>query len=164
MDSNPYAGVDRDLARRMSAAFCLIVAVLALAVLPLTPPTAAIGDIGWMVAGLNGLVALGAAALLLSRPRVPYTLLLATGYLAVGQIALAQWLAGGLDAPYLQLFVLPALQVAAVHPLRRVVPFFAVLVTAAAAPLLYEGWRSTTAAAFLLGVRCGRGRRRSRTG
>ena len=136
----------------MSAAFWIVGAVLAVAVMPLTPPTAAIGDLGWPVAGANALVALVAAGVLLRRSRVSYSALLLGGYVGVAQIALAQWLAGGLDAPYWQLYILPALQIAAVHPPRRVIPFFATLLAAAASPLVYEGWSAATAGAFVLGA------------
>jgi diguanylate cyclase (GGDEF)-like protein len=152
MKRNPYAGVDRGLATRMAAAFWIVGAVLALAVLPLTPPTAAIGDAGLALAGAAGLLALGGGALLLRRGRAAYSLLLAVGYVGVAQIAVAQWLAGGLDAPYWQLFMLPALQISAVHPPRRIVPFFATMLAAAAAPLVYDGWSTHDAAAFLLGA------------
>ena len=150
MGSNPYAGVDRDLARRMAAAFWVVGAVLALAVLPLTPPTAAIGDVGWLVVAAEALISLGAAAVLLRAAHVSYQALLLSGYVALTQIAIAQWLAGGLEAPLWQLYILPALQIAAVHPPRRIFPFFVTLLAAAAAPLVYDGWRSETAAAFLL--------------
>jgi diguanylate cyclase (GGDEF)-like protein len=96
-------------------------------------------------------VSLTAAALLTRWRRVPYLALLMTGYLSVAQIAAAQWLAGGLDAPYWQLLILPVLEIAAVHPARRVIPFLAVTLAVAAAPLLYDGWSSSAAAAFLLG-------------
>jgi diguanylate cyclase (GGDEF)-like protein len=151
-EPNPYAGVDRGLARRMAAAFSIVGALLSLAVMPLSPPTAAIGTVGWVVAGVNGLVSLGGAGALVRKSRVSYTTLLLGGYILVAQIAVAQWLAGGLDAPYWQLYIVPALQIAAVHPLRRLIPFFVTLLAAAAAPLVYEGWRSETAAALLLGT------------
>lgn len=152
MDANPYAGVDRGLATRMAAVFWVVGAVLVLTALPLTPPTEAIGDAGWALAGASGLVALGGATVLARRGRAGYSLLLAVGYVGVAQIALAQWLAGGTAAPYRQLYILPALQVAAVHPPRRIVPFFALLLAAAAGPLAYDGWGPRPAAAFLLGA------------
>jgi diguanylate cyclase (GGDEF)-like protein len=152
MASDRYAGVDRDLARRMAGAFWVVGALLALAVLPLAPPTVAIGDLGWAVAAVDALLSFGAAALLLRRPLVSYEAMLLGGYLALAQIAIAQWLAGGLDAPYWQLLILPALQISAVHPPRRLVPFLVTLLAAAAAPLAYEGWRSETAATLLLGA------------
>jgi GGDEF domain-containing protein len=152
MERNPYAGVDKGLATRMAAVFWIVGVALALAVLPLTPPTAPIGVAGFALAAASGLLSLGGGALLLRRKRVSYSLLLAVGYVGVAQIAVAQWLAGGLEAPYWRLFILPALQISAVHPARRIVPFFATMLAAAAAPLVYEGWDSHQAAAFLLGA------------
>jgi diguanylate cyclase (GGDEF)-like protein len=152
MEGNPYAGVDRGLATRMAAVFWLVGAVLVLTALPLTPPTDAIGDAGWALAGASALVAIAGGILLVRHGRASYSLLLAVGYAGVAQIALAQWLAGGIAAPYRQLYILPALQVAAIHPPRRIVPFFAVLLAAAGAPLVYDGWRAPPAAAFLLGA------------
>ena len=152
MKENGYAGVDRGLATRMAAVFWVVGAVLVLTALPLTPPTDAIGQSGWALAGASGLLALIGSWLLLRRGHAVYGALLAVGYLGVAQIALAQWLAGGINAPYRQLFILPALQVAAIHPPRRTVPFFAVLLAAASAPLVYDGWDDRPAAAFLLGA------------
>jgi diguanylate cyclase (GGDEF)-like protein len=152
MKDDGYAGVDRGLATRMAAAFWIVGAVLVLTALPLTPPTDAIGSGGWVLVGASTLVSLGGAALLLRRGTASYDVLLATGYVSIGQIALAQWLAGGVAAPYRQLYILPALQVAAVHPVRRVVPFFATLLGAAVAPLVYDGWDERPAAAFILGA------------
>jgi diguanylate cyclase (GGDEF)-like protein len=147
-----YAGVNADLARRMGGVIWLTGALLALAVLPLTPPTAPLGGLGWIVAAANCVVALAGAALLLRRRDVTFNALLAGNYIALGQISVAQWLAGGLDAPYWELFVLPVLHVAAIHPPRRIVAFMAALVAAAGAPFAYDGWEAATAAAFLLNV------------
>ena len=152
MEHNSYAGVDRGLATRMAAVFWMVGAVLVLTALPLTPPTEAIGNAGWAVAGASGLIALVGALLLMRRGRVSYSLLLAIGYVSVAQIALAQWLAGGIAAPYRQLYILPALAIAAVHPPRRIVVFITTLLAAAAAPLVYDGWDERPAAAFLLGA------------
>jgi diguanylate cyclase (GGDEF)-like protein len=152
MVDNPYAGVDRGLATRVAAAFWIVAAVLVLTALPLTPPTDAIGDAGWVLAGASGVIALAGGALVLRAQHVGYSLLLAIGYVSVAQIALAQWLAGGINAPYRQLYILPALQIAAVHPPRRIIPFMVTLLGAAAAPLVYDGWDERPAAAFLLGA------------
>jgi diguanylate cyclase (GGDEF)-like protein len=152
MDQDPYAGVDQGLATRMAAAFLVVCTLLVLTALPLTPPTDAIGASGWALMGASALVSLVGAVVLLRRRSAPYGVLLATGYVSVLQIALAQWLAGGVQAPYRQLFILPALQVAAVHPPRRTVPFLVFLLAAAGAPLAYDGWDERPFAAFLLGA------------
>jgi diguanylate cyclase (GGDEF)-like protein len=147
-----YAGVDRGIARRMAGVIWLIGALLALAVMPLTPPTAAIGAAGWAVAAVNLLVAFGGAAFMLRRERVSFNAMLAGHYVALAQIGVAQWLAGGLEAPYWELFLLPVLHVSAIHPARRIVVYLAVVFAVAAAPLAYEGWEAATAAMLLLGA------------
>jgi diguanylate cyclase (GGDEF)-like protein len=148
----PYAGVDPSIARRMGAVIWVIGAVLALAVMPLMPPTAATGTSGWGLAGANILVAFGGAGLLLRRERISFDAMLVGAYLALVQISFAQWLAGGLEAPYWELLILPVLHVAAIHPPRRIVPFLCALVAVAVAPLVYEGWEAAIAAALALGV------------
>src|SRR5689334_12416594 len=120
MTHDPYGGIDRALATRMAAAFWIVGALLVLTALPLTPPTAAIGAAGWAVAGLSTVVAFTGSTALLRHGRVSPTMLLACAYVGLAQIAVAQWLAGGVTAPYRQLYVLPALQVAAIHPPRRI--------------------------------------------
>ena len=152
MKGNPYAGVDRGLATRMAAAFWIVGALLVLTALPFTAPTDAIGDAGWALVGASALLSLAGAGLLLRRHTASYGVLLATGYVSVAQIAMAQWLAGGTAAPYRQLYILPALQIAAVHPPRRIFPFFATLLAAAGAPLVYDRYDATPAAAFVLGA------------
>jgi diguanylate cyclase (GGDEF)-like protein len=152
MSPEPYAGVDADLARRMGGVIWLIGALLALAVIPLTPPTVPLGDLGWIVAAANCVVAFAGAALLLRRPRVSFGALLAGNYLALVQIGVAQWLAGGLEAPYWELFMLPTLHASAIHPPRRIAVFMVAVVAASGAPLAYHGWEAATAATFLLGV------------
>jgi len=57
---------------------------------------------------VDALVSFVVAALILRSPRVSYEAMLLGGYLALAQIAVAQWLAGGLEAPYWQLLILPA--------------------------------------------------------
>jgi diguanylate cyclase (GGDEF)-like protein len=148
-----YAGVDPGIARRMGAVIWLVGLVLALAVLPFAPPTASsLGGLGWALAAADYLVAIGAVVLLLRRSSISYGALLAGAYVGVGQIVLAQWLAGGLEAPYWELLILPTLHVAAIHPPRRIVVFLVVLVAAAVAPLAYEGWDTTTAGLLLIGA------------
>jgi diguanylate cyclase (GGDEF)-like protein len=147
-----YAGVDPGIARRMGGVIWLVAGLLALAVIPLTPPTAATGDSGWALAALNCLVAFGGAGLLLRSEHVSFNALLVGNYIGLAQIGVAQWLAGGLEAPYWELFILPVLHVSAIHPPRRIVPYLGVVILVAAAPLAYEGWEPAIAAALLLGA------------
>jgi diguanylate cyclase (GGDEF)-like protein len=150
--SGPYAGVDPGIARRMGGSIWLVGALLTLPVIPLTPPTAAIGAAGWLVATLNCLIAVVGGVSLLRSKRVSFDLMLIGSYVALVQIGLAQWLAGGLEAPYWELYLLPALYVSAIHPPRRIVAFLVALIVAAAAPLAYEGWERELAAALVLGA------------
>jgi diguanylate cyclase (GGDEF)-like protein len=148
---NRYAGVDHDIARRMGGVIWLIGALLALAVIPLTPPTAATGDSGWALAAANVLLAFAGAGLLLKRERVSFNALLLGDYVGLAQIGFAQWLAGGLEAPYWQLYLLPVLHASAIHPPRRIAVFMVAVMGVAAAPLAYESWEPAIAAALLLG-------------
>jgi diguanylate cyclase (GGDEF)-like protein len=150
--TGPYAGVDPGIAHRRGGSIWLVGALLALPVVPLTPPTAAIGAAGWFVAAGNCLVAVTGAVWLLRRARVSFGAMLAGSYFGLGQIGLAQWLAGGLEAPYWELYLLPALYVSAIHPPRRIAAFLVALIAVAAAPLAYEGWETSLAAALLLGA------------
>jgi diguanylate cyclase (GGDEF)-like protein len=148
----PYAGVDPGIARRMGGVIWLVGTVLAMAVIPLTPPTAAVGELGWALLAANGLVALAAAALLLRRERISFDAMLAGAYVALAQIGVIQWLAGGLHAPYWELLILPVLHVAAIHPPRRIAAFVCAVILVAGAPLVYEGWEASSAAALALGA------------
>src|SRR3954451_24871417 len=121
MKGKPYAGVDRGLATRMAAAFWIVGALLVLTALPFTPPTDAIGDAGWALVGASALLSFAGASLLLRRHTASYGLLLATGYVSVGQIAMAQWLAGGTGAPYIPIYMLTSLQIVAGPPPRRII-------------------------------------------
>jgi diguanylate cyclase (GGDEF)-like protein len=138
---DPYAGIDLANASRLGGALWLVGAVLTLVLLPLAPPDDELGDAGWPVAaiviagaGVSGmrLRALGAS--------VHVDELLAHSYVALAALTLLTWLSGGLGSPYSQLFILSVIFTAGVHPPRRVIPYLAVLVAAALAPLAYDEW------------------------
>ena len=96
-DGNPYAGADAPTARRLGALLWLIVAGIATALLPLSPPDAAVGVWGWAAAAAvvaGGLL----CARVIARRDIGWDAMLATSYVAVAQVALLQWLAGGLGA------------------------------------------------------------------
>src|SRR2546422_3563547 len=143
----PYAGADIDMSRRIGAAVWLLSALVALALAPLANPTDALGRLGWPLAGA---VVLGFAAigyeLLSERGDVSFNELLAKSYLGLGLIVLLEWLAGGHSSPYQGLFLLWTVYTAAVHPPRRVLPFFVAGGAAVSAPLFYRGWRAGAAA------------------
>src|SRR3954453_8730624 len=93
---DPYAGADRERAVRLSGALWVGGAILVLALLPVAPPTAAVGSAGWAIAAAMVLGALAAAARCFgATDRVGYNELLATSYAALLAVATMEWLAGG---------------------------------------------------------------------
>ena len=145
--AEPYAGADMDMSRRIGAAVWLLSAVAALALLPLAHPTGAVGRLGWPLAGavILAFVAIG-YELIAGRGEVSFNELLVKSYLGIGLIALLEWLAGGDGSPYHGLFLLWTIYTAAVHPMRRVLPFFVAVIGASTAPLFYDGWDAVVAA------------------
>jgi diguanylate cyclase (GGDEF)-like protein len=137
---DPYAGGDILLARRLDGMITAAGTVVALMLLPLAPPTVAIGNAGWLVAALIAVVS-GASSVFdrLKSGGRNWNTLLAWNYFGVGQIAAIQWLAGS-HAPYRDLFILSTGFVGAVHPPRRLVPFLAIVNAVTLAPLLFEPW------------------------
>ena len=136
----PYAGADLVLAKRLGGLLWLLTAAPLVALLPLYPPTERIGNAGWAVA-LAVIAGATIGARLVQRQRAGdhYELLLKS-YTAVLAIAAIEWLAGGYDSPYWELFLLWALYTSAVHPPRPAAVFMVVLALAASAPLAYDGW------------------------
>jgi diguanylate cyclase (GGDEF)-like protein len=142
---DPYAGADIVLARRMAVILCLLGSVLVLALWPLSPIDRQIGDTGWIVGGAIVLSGIGLAATM-RRFAWTFEQFLVAAYFGIGTIAIMQWLAGGEDAPYQNLLLLPMLFVAATNPARRVLPVLGAIGLALAAPLAYEGWSGDVAA------------------
>jgi diguanylate cyclase (GGDEF)-like protein len=143
---DPYAGADLATAKRLGGAILLLVVLVGLLLTPLAPPTEALGHAGWavwvvVIAGFT----LCARRVRRQGERVGPNGLLLIAYLALLQVGLLEWLAGGHDSPYHHLLLPIAIFVAAVHPPRRVAPYLPVLWLAAAAPLAYDGWSPTEA-------------------
>ena len=144
---DPYAGADMRIAQRLAAPVWLINAFVALALLPLAPPTLAVEAAGWLVAAL---AVLGSclAALRLSRrgERTSNDELLVMSYLGTAQVAVFQSLTGGNESPFVSLYLLWAIYTAAAHPPRRTAVFMAFVAAAATSSLLYDGWDGLAAA------------------
>src|SRR5437667_7148303 len=104
---DPYAGGDLDNAQRIGFVLFGLQALLIVALLPLSPPTHAIGSAGWIVtAGIvvGGIVVSAG----MRRRRFPsWTTLLALSYGAVAALEVMQWLGGGVEAPYERAILLP---------------------------------------------------------
>lgn len=137
---DPYAGGDLLLARRLDCIITAAGTAFALVLLPLWPPTVAIGNAGWAVAALIALLSGGASLYdRLKRGGRTWNTLLAWNYVGLTQIAAIQWLAGS-SAPYRDLFVLATAFVGGLHPPRRLLPYLAIVNAIALAPLLFEQW------------------------
>jgi diguanylate cyclase (GGDEF)-like protein len=147
---DPYAGADIVLARKMAGILCVLGVALTVLLWPLSPIDRQIGDLGWVAGAV--IVAWGAAiAVTIRLDLVEWTFerFLVCSYLGVGTIAAMEWLAGGGNAPYENLMLLPMLFVSATNPARRVLPLLGAIALALAAPLAYNGWNGDVAAGLI---------------
>lgn len=139
-----YAGIDLDRSRRLGGLLWLVGALSIAVLLPLAPPTRAIGQAGWVfpVAMLILGIA-GAARLAVKVARITPAELLFMSYAALLGIALLEWLAGGRDTPYNQLYLLVVLFASATHPARRVLTFLVGFLLAVSSSALEYGWSAS---------------------
>lgn len=127
--------------------------LLAACLWPLSPPDqSSLGDAGWAaaigmeVAGISYVYTLAS-----SRFEWTFGMLLLSGYAGVLMIAVTQWLAGGVGAPYERLMLIAVLYVSALHPLRRIIPFMGFVAVALALPFIYDHWDMRVAASSIAG-------------
>jgi diguanylate cyclase (GGDEF)-like protein len=139
--ADPYAGGDIALARKLGRMIAWATTAIALVLLPLAPPTAALGTRGWLLVGALVLLSVGSVASDVASGGFDWNQILFWNYVGVFQVATAQWLAGS-HAPYRQLFLLTAVYVGAVHPPRRVLPFLGLIAGVVIAPLFFQPWDS----------------------
>jgi diguanylate cyclase (GGDEF)-like protein len=144
---DPYAGGDLDNAQRIGSVLFGLQVLLTAALLPLSPPTHAIGNAGWIVAvaviGAGAIVTVG----MHRRRFASWSALLVSSYGAVAALEAMQWAAGGVQAPYERAILLPVFFVAAIHPPRRIVAFLGFVGLALMVPFIYDGWHSQAAGA-----------------
>ncbi|MDQ3933094.1 MAG: SpoIIE family protein phosphatase [Actinomycetota bacterium] len=143
---DPYAGAELDTSRKIVGLIWALCSALTLALLPLDPPTHALGAAGWAPAILivaGGLV--GVRLLLDERRAVTFDGLLAVSYLGLLQTALLVFLAGE-HSGYRELFVLWVGSGVGVHPPQRGLRFLGAALVASWLPLLYEGYSAHAAA------------------
>jgi diguanylate cyclase (GGDEF)-like protein len=120
-----YATVDMARARRLGGAIVGFAFLCLTMLLALSPPTVPVGSIGWVVAAGVAFVFLGGAIRLrLGGEGVGPNEMLAISYALLAGVAAMEWLAGGENSPYSQLYTLPLLWTVFVHPPRRVLVFF----------------------------------------
>lgn len=143
-DTDPYAGGDLANARRLGALLWFTATALTILLLPLSPPDAVIGGWGWVAAGVMACAGF-ALGWFTRRFPVGWDFMLACSYVGAVQIGVMQWLAGGYETPYGELFLIVALYAAALHPLRRLAGVLLVVALASVAPLAYDGASSERA-------------------
>jgi diguanylate cyclase (GGDEF)-like protein len=137
---DPYAGNDLVLANRLSGFAWAINAAAILVVIAVAPPERG-GVAGWLGAAAVMAFSLWSAARLL-RGRCGFDEMLVRSYVAVVGLAFLQWLARGGDESYQELYLVWILSVAAVHPLRRWIPFFGFAAVLMAIPPVADGGAS----------------------
>ena len=131
-----FKGANLELALRFTRAGWLLGVVVAYTLFPFYPPTQAIGDAGWLVApGATSVLTIGLLYVLFKHSeRMTFNALLVTSYMGVAFVAIEQWLAGGVPAPYHELYPFMICGAAAVHPPRRFLPFMLITSIAVIAP------------------------------
>ena len=143
---DPYAGADPERATKLGGALWAVSGLILAALLPLAPPTDAIGGLGWPIAGAIVVACLlGAARLFVAGPRVGWNEMLAMSFGALGMIAMLEWLAGGHSAPYHQFYLLSVVYTCCIHPPRRLLAYFATFVLAVSLSSTYAGWTASEA-------------------
>lgn len=128
-------GFDIGLAVKSSKGGWLLGASVGYALMPFYPPTARIGEAGWALTGALSVATGIWMYILMRRPaRITRDTLLLTAYLGLANIVGAQWLAGGLPAPYHELYPFMICTAAAVHTPARFTMFLGVLTVLAVVP------------------------------
>lgn len=128
-------GFDITLAIKASKGGWMLGAAVGFGLEPFYPPTARIGSAGWLMIGALCVFTGAWMYVLMRRPeRVTRDTLLLTAYLGLVNVAVAQWLAGGLPAPYHELYPFMICTAAGVQTPRRFVIFLAALGVLAVLP------------------------------
>ncbi len=135
----PYRGLELSVASRLGGALAFVLVGLALFLVPFEQPTVQ-SSLGWFILAGNIVVWTGVGFLLLSGTWVqsPNVLLLSS-YIASIQIAVLVWAGEGFHSLYSELYLIPLVCVAAVHPLRRWLVYNGFIVVLALAPIVYHG-------------------------
>src|SRR4051794_36088504 len=145
------AGLTISRSMRIGAGQFIGGAIVVALVLPLAPPTAHFDALGWAPAAVIVLGSAGGGGAMLLLDEDTPELHLAVQYFAIVAIAAMAWLAGGPNPPYLMLLVFGVVH-SAVHPLRRTLPYLAVVTAVSLAPLVYANPDSADVAMAILRV------------
>ncbi len=132
---------------RIGGYLAFVLALIVVAMLPLTPPTAAIGSAGWLVVGAMLIPTLGVAAAMLADLGIwTFGRILAVSYFQLAILTVLIWLAGGWDTPYPRVMMVMILYVALIQTRRRISVFLVAVAIVLALPVLYDGWNPNAAA------------------
>jgi diguanylate cyclase (GGDEF)-like protein len=124
---NQFRGAEIAIARKFTFIGWLLGTVVVFTLVPLYPMSRAIGAAGWIVFGVFSALTLAWLFFLFRhKERVSFNTLLGATYFSLAAIGSEQWLAGGLPAPYHELYPFLICTAAAVHPPRRFFPWLAV--------------------------------------
>jgi diguanylate cyclase (GGDEF)-like protein len=133
-----FRGAQQDLVFRVSGLLSILGPGLSLALMAFYPPTVAIGAVGWALVVPPSLLTIVMGVLSATLRRRPSLASVdASAFVAIAQISLLEWLAGGGKAPYLQMLIVPLLGSSIGMPARRCGQVAFVASLAAFSPLLY---------------------------
>ena len=131
---DPYAGADLPSSRNATAVLLALHGVLVLVLLPLEPPTHAVGNAGgWLLALVGVAFNLAAATWLLRAREVRFGAMLVFAYAGILQVFSLELLAGS-TLPY-QALMLVWVGAGAVQPTRRALLLLGVLLAVTVLPL-----------------------------
>jgi diguanylate cyclase (GGDEF)-like protein len=151
MSKSDYRGADMEVVCRVTAVAAFLTALVLAALSPFAPPDGPLGGpAGWAILSVlvGGHVLLG----LRLRRTVEYRpdLALVTHYAGLAALALAVWLSGGRESPYMTLFLIWMALAGASHPPRRTLGIVAATCLLASLPFFYDDWNGVFAADMAL--------------
>jgi diguanylate cyclase (GGDEF)-like protein len=135
-----YALLDRNRIGRLAGVLACCAGLLSAALLAVDPPTAALGDVGWVPAGLIlSLTLVFGAAMVRTTRNLGTGTLLAVALSGPIVLAALQWLAGPASS-FVQLLVLSAVWSGFVLPARRLLIVLFANTLVVVAPAAYGEW------------------------
>src|SRR6266496_1277899 len=142
-DPEPLGGEDVGYAQRIGTVVWGLLVALLLVLVPLNPPTQAVGIGGWVLGG--ALIGAGMAAVFLFAARrvASSSALLLVAYLTAAGLGVMQWLSGGVGAPFRGLLLLPLLFVSVTQPPRKLAAFMGFTLLVLGSPFVYDTWDLT---------------------
>jgi diguanylate cyclase (GGDEF)-like protein len=147
LSKSDYRGADMEVVRRVTAVAAFLSAAVIAALSPLAPPNVPLGDpAGWAILSVlvGGYVLLGLRLQRTIHFREDPALL--THYAGLAALALAIWLSGGRESPYMTLFLIWMALAGASHPPRRTMGIIGGTCLLASLPFFYDDWDGVFAA------------------